>query len=174
VAGRFDHLLPVYTPKELAAERWKVASVNGVKYYNYGVSDLGRVRNLTTGQYLKLLWCHAVRGEASVYWRVCMSRGPRGQRERKAFLVHRLVAELYVPGRTPFKNIVNHLDRVTYNPRYNNLEWTDNSGNMKWHYIGKKEAEAEAEYYANLDPFTGDDPIPPDTLDAPYEDDAPF
>ena len=50
---------------------------------------------------------------------------------------HRLVAMLFVDGRTKQKDIVNHKDRNRYNNYYKNLEWTDLKGNSA-HSMGKK------------------------------------
>jgi hypothetical protein len=156
MAARYDHLLPDYSAAELAAERWRLVRVEGVLFTEYGVSDLGRIRNLKTGRLLKMLWCHAVRGEASVYWRVCLSRGPKGRRGekgrrvRKAFLVHRLVAEAFVDGKTAAENIVHHRDNVTFNPRAVNLEWTTPSGNLNYYYADKRAREQEDAYHDSL------------------------
>ena len=52
-----------------------------------------------------------------------------GKTSRK--LIHRLVAECFVPGRTDQKNEVNHLDLDKGNNRADNLEWCSRQGNMR-------------------------------------------
>jgi len=177
MAARFDYLLPAYTADELAAERWGLVVVEGVKFFSHAVSDLGRVRNLATGLILKPLWCHALRGEASVYWRVCISRGPKGARERKAYLVHRLVAEVFVPGKTPLRNVVNHKDGVTYNPRATNLEWVTTSENIAHYYQMKRAREAMEEFERRHAPEDFDPNAPfelPEIEPSPDYGEAPF
>lgn len=47
----------------------------------------------------------------------------------KAYLVHRLVAEVFIPNPHGYK-VVNHLDGVKSNNHVSNLEWTTQSGNL--------------------------------------------
>lgn len=49
--------------------------------------------------------------------------------------IHQLVAEAFVPNPDPEKfTVVNHLDADRQNNSASNLEWTDQSGNMKHAY----------------------------------------
>ena len=50
--------------------------------------------------------------------------------DRKLWLVHILVASVYVPGRTCFKREVNHIDGNLSNNYKDNLEWVSHSSNM--------------------------------------------
>ncbi len=61
----------------------------------------------------------------SGYHRVILGGRPR--------LVHRLVATAFLP-LTDGLNVVNHLDENKTNNSVENLEWTTQSGNMKYYY----------------------------------------
>jgi hypothetical protein len=51
---------------------------------------------------------------------------------RKSYLVHRLVAECFIPNPKPLiNNIVNHKDGNKQNNSIENLEWVTNSENVK-------------------------------------------
>lgn len=52
----------------------------------------------------------------------------------KALLVHRLVAELFVDGRTPEKRVVDHIDGDKLNNRAENLRWVSQSENLSAAY----------------------------------------
>lgn len=174
MAGKCDHLLPVYTDEELASEKWKLVYLDGVPYRRYAVSNLGRVRNLVTGKVLKLLWCHASLTPHSVYWRVCI----RARKKTKAVFVHRLVAEAFVPGRTKRKKVVHHKDANPSNPRASNLEWCTHSKNIKYAQAWR-DRWAEKRYGYNPEPDSTDvsdllaDLPPVQPYDA-SEDDLPF
>jgi HNH endonuclease len=55
---------------------------------------------------------------------LCSSGKPR------RFFVHRLVAEAFVPGKSPDTDIVNHIDGVQTNNACNNLEWVSQRKNV--------------------------------------------
>lgn len=98
-------------------EIWK--KIDG---YDYEVSNFGSVRNLS-GKIMKL--------KGSRYLNV----GLHGNGEpQKFFLVHRLVAECFVPGKTEARNQVNHIDGNRHNNRASNLEWCTQSENQKHAY----------------------------------------
>lgn len=52
----------------------------------------------------------------------------------KSFMVHRLVAEHFVKGKTESNRFVNHKDGDKLNCNYRNLEWVSHSQNMKHAY----------------------------------------
>jgi hypothetical protein len=59
--------------------------------------------------------------------------------KKKDYLVHRLVAELFVNNPDPKTKVqVNHIDMDKTNFNSSNLEWTTGSENMKHSYITKK------------------------------------
>ena len=112
--------------KEWLEETWK--RING--YEEYEISNLGRVKSFKrdrkgkimkpkfSGEYLAVTLC------------------ADGQQERKT--IHRLVAEHFIPN-PKNKPQVNHIDGNKLNNKACNLEWVDNSENLKHaHDIGIK------------------------------------
>ena len=58
----------------------------------------------------------------------------------KKFLLHRLIAETFIP-KVKGKNIINHKDNNPTNNQVNNLEWCTQSENIKYAYeFGNKKA----------------------------------
>lgn len=94
--------------------------------FNYEISNLGEVRNYTTGKIIKpsiLL---------KRYFRVCLAKNG----VNKYFLVHRLVAE-YFCDKPIGCNIVHHIDNNGFNNVPDNLMWTTQSYNIKMVYAGE-------------------------------------
>lgn len=93
-------------------EIWKVVR----RHKTYKVSNLGNIKN-SRGQ---ILSNRTLRGGYP-----SVSLGVSEQ-------IHILVAEAFVLNKNPEKfKIVNHLDGNKRNARADNLEWTDNSGNVR-------------------------------------------
>lgn len=68
---------------------------------------------------------------------------------RRRRMVHQLVAEAFVPNPHGLKQI-NHLDADTFNARFDNLEWTDQSENVRHAYrLGNRKVGRE-HHFANL------------------------
>lgn len=88
---------------------------------NYKISDTGRIFNITTDHELKPI------KNSYGYLRVNL--------DGKCCRIHRLVGFAFVKNPNPkkFKEI-NHLNGLKDNNNYQNLEWTDRSGNMKHAY----------------------------------------
>lgn len=84
-------------------------------YNNYEVSDKGEVRNTRTGKLLKPYLNVNGRLRVTV--------------NRKANLVHRLVAQSFIPN-PENKPQINHKDGCPTNNNKDNLEWVNNSENM--------------------------------------------
>ena len=101
-------------------ELWK-----DIKGYEgkYQVSNIGRVRN-TSGKVL------TQKTQNRGYRHVLLSNG-KGKFKSK--LVHRLVADAFVPNPNGFP-IVNHIDENKKNNCSNNLEWCTQSENMRRHF----------------------------------------
>lgn len=97
-----------------APEYWK--DIKG--YPNYSVSNLGRVKSRKTG---KLLKSYQTRG----YLRVSLYNDAG----RKCKLVHRLVAEAFIPN-PQNKSDVNHINGCKTDANACNLEWATASENM--------------------------------------------
>ena len=89
-------------------ERWK--KIKG--YDNYSVSNLGKVRNDSTGKILKQ--CVGTRGYLLVG--LCLN----GKQTMK--LAHRLVAEAFIEN-PQSKRTVNHKNEIKTDNRAENLEW---------------------------------------------------
>ena len=87
-------------------------------YEGYQVSNHGRVRNKKTGKILKP---YLTRG----YLRVSLYNDSG----RKCKLVHRLVAEAFIPN-PHNKPAVNHINGCKTDSNVSNLEWANHSENM--------------------------------------------
>ena len=88
-------------------EKWK--SVRDIYFdaYDYFVSNTGRIQN-NKGYIMRCI-------DRNGYKAVCLSPG-------KQYLVHRIVAELFIPNPQK-KQIVNHLNGNRADNRVSNLEW---------------------------------------------------
>ena len=87
---------------------------------NYDVSTDGRVRNSKTGRIMKL----TVRQDG--YIRVAIYK----DKKRSHHLVHRLVASAFC-NKDVDCNVVDHIDHNRANNNYQNLRWTNASGNQR-------------------------------------------
>lgn len=112
-----------YTEKELEQERWKpIFGYDGL----YEVSDLGRVRSKHSGEWTVLKQKNSRCG----YLRIGLWK----DRKQKFLLVHRLVANAFIPNDNIFNDQVNHRNECKSDNRVSNLEWCDRYYNM--HYNG--------------------------------------
>lgn len=98
-------------------EIWK--DIKG--FPNYQVSNHGRVRNKTTGLFLK-----SALDTSTGYTKVNLFNN--GMNQTKS--VHRLVAEAFIEN-VHNKRLVNHIDCDKTNNHVQNLEWATDSENMK-------------------------------------------
>lgn len=98
-------------------EQWR--PIDG--FPNYQVSNRGRVKNLMSGKVLKN------RSNNHGYPYVAL---PKGDGKSKNMLVHRLVAEAFIPN--PLNLLqVNHIDENKTNNNVTNLDWVSASQNMR-------------------------------------------
>lgn len=96
----------------------------------YEVSNLGRVR--------KRVW-KEVKGTDfnNGYRRVNLNKDGK----QKSMLVHRLVAEAFIPNPEGYP-IINHIDECPSNNHVDNLEWCDQKHNMNCGTVSHKKAES--------------------------------
>ncbi len=107
-----------------------VGIIDSCDYSNYEVSNYGKIKSIKYNKYMKY-------NTTSFYYTVmlydkniCKDKGKRMQ-------VHRLVAYLFVQGKTEIKNVVNHLDEDKHNNCAKNLEWATRRENTIYS-LGKK------------------------------------
>ena len=113
-----------YTEKELQQERWKpIFGYDGM----YEVSDLGRVRSKYRGEWKMLRFDMDRCG----YFRVVLSKDGK----RKRFLVHRLVAQAFIPNYDNSKTQINHRNECKSDNRVSNLEWCSAQYNVTYNDI---------------------------------------
>lgn len=89
-------------------------------YPNYSVDCLGNVFNNKTGRKLKQM---IKKGYCAVYL--------YNENGRKFFLVHRLVAEAFIPNPNNYPEI-NHRDENSLNNNVDNLEWCTSKYNSNY------------------------------------------
>ena len=91
-----------------------------IVYDNYTISDKGVITSVKTGKELKV-------DNNQRYSRIRLFNKDK---VAKKFLVHRLVAESFLP-KEEDKNIVNHKDGNYYNNDVSNLEWVTQQENVR-------------------------------------------
>lgn len=94
---------------------------------NYVINSDGTVMNVTTGRYLK------EEVTTNGYARVTLSAFG----VTKRYLLHRLIAELFVFGQTTERNVVNHKDTNKLNNKSTNLEWVTAKENVDHAVVNK-------------------------------------
>lgn len=110
-----------------------------VKEYEvlYEVSNLGNVRSLGNGNSnnsIKRILSPGL--NKSGYLTVVLYKNGKG----KSFLVHRLVAEAFLPNWFDYTQ-VNHIDEDKTNNNVDNLEWCDHNYNCNYGTRNKRAAE---------------------------------
>ena len=93
------------------------------EYKNYYISNLGNVYSTKSGKLIKLTPYIDSKGN------YLMIRLIRNDGIRKSLLIHRLVAEHFIPNPLKLPE-VNHKDKNTKNPKVDNLEWCTRKENL--------------------------------------------
>ena len=128
-------------------ETWK--QINGYEGL-YDISNQGRVKSLNykrTGME-KILKPRKVAGG---YLQVTLCKDG----EVKELLVHRLVAEAFIPNPNNL-DTVNHKDEVKTNNVASNLEWMSMKDNLNYGTRNKRAAEAKSKSVQMFDKSTGE------------------
>ena len=115
---RRGHFSTGHQMKVIEFERWLPV----VGYPLYEVSSSGRVRNTSTQHVLQPA------PNSKGYLCVLLYRGSK--RDRRSFLVHRLVAQAFLSNASNLPQ-VNHLNGQKRDNRVLNLEWCTQSQNMR-------------------------------------------
>ena len=98
-------------------EEWRPISLDNIKHDMYIISTFGRIQNINTHIILKQSIIN------SGYCTVALSTGLPKNNRLKRFLVHRLVAQVFVYNPDPINNTtVNHID----GNKTNNMSWNLN------------------------------------------------
>lgn len=118
---------------------------NNKKYislYNVFISNYGRVKSIKKNGKVHYFLC---KPDRTGYVRINITCKNVNSNEicHKSVSLHRLVASMFVENKNPkYFTVVNHLDCNPLNNHYKNLEWTTQSGNMKYAYdIGRIKIE---------------------------------
>lgn len=109
----------------------------------YRISDYGRVKSLRSGKETLFKLDENNCG----YYRVTLYK----DKKRYRFLVHRLVAEHFIPNPNSLP-IVNHKDETTYNNCVSNLEWVSDSENQLYGTIRERKSRSRLRFEKN-NPF---------------------
>ena len=98
-------------------------------YDNYMISNFGTIIDVEKG------YAKSVYSSDYDYPQIGLYKNGEGT----DFTMHKLVALVYVPGRTGERNCVNHLDEDIYNFRADNLKWASRSENVNYssYKVGK-------------------------------------
>ena len=118
-------------------EEWRTVIVNGEVYENYMVSNLGNVKSLNyngTGKE-RILKPGKCRGN---YLKVFLYKNGK----RKNHLVHRLVAEAFIP-KIEGKEFVDHIDGNRQNNVYTNLRYCTPKENNNFELARKHNSESK-------------------------------
>lgn len=117
-------MLNNFTETELSHEQWKdIDGYDGM----YQVSDLGRVRSRKSGEWKVLDGSK----DSSGYLQVGLYKG----KKVKLFLVHRLVAQAFIPNSDESKTQINHINEDKTENKVSNLEWCSAQYNSTYNDI---------------------------------------
>ena len=107
---------PEMSMSQIGVEEWRDVVYPGVKPGRYQVSSYGRVRNVERN---RLLRPHK---EKHGYLEVCLTTG-KGAHSSVHFMLHRLVAYMFLPPPLPGQTHIDHIDSDKTNNSVPNLKW---------------------------------------------------
>lgn len=110
---------------------------NDEKYINFLIDENGNILNSKTKRILK----KSIFKDG--YYHITLPLGKRGR--VKSIRLHKAVAETFIPNPQKYP-IVHHKDENKLNCFYENLEWTDQKTNTRYHW--EKESET-TDFYNN-------------------------
>ena len=110
-----------FTDTELSQEQWR--DIDGYEGM-YQVSDLGRVRSKHSGEWKVM----KVRKRLDGYLSVDLWKNGK----KKHFLIHRLVAQAFIPNDDDSKTLINHRNEVKSENMVSNLEWCTAKYNVNY------------------------------------------
>ncbi|VBB18384.1 intron HNH endonuclease [Yasminevirus sp. GU-2018] len=130
-AGGFGWKFSHENPNEVHDEEIDLSDAVEVDGFpNYQIFNDGRIYSTRFKKYLKS------QTNADGYKSISLANN----NVKKTFLVHRLVAEHFIP-KVKGKDLVNHIDSDKQNNHVDNLEWCDNSENVSHAYRQKKDKQ---------------------------------
>nr|DAS20101.1 MAG TPA: homing endonuclease [Caudoviricetes sp.] len=128
-------------------ETWKpITCTDNVKYE---VSSEGNVRILKTGRILKP--CYNTKG----YARVDLTSANNDKTKKTRKLVHRLVAQAFIPNNDQSKTLINHKDENPRNNSVANLEWCTHKYNANYGTRNERVGKSKSKPIQQLDMKTG-------------------
>lgn len=128
-------------------ETWKpITCTDNVKYE---VSSEGKVRILKTGRILKP--CYNTKG----YARVDLTSANNDKTKKTRKLVHRLVAQAFIPNNDQSKTLINHKDENPRNNSVANLEWCTHKYNANYGTRNERVGKSKSKPIQQLDMKTG-------------------